>query len=245
MNINNYTSKLKSFSQPPIKVNQLLNSMESAYKFKTFKKNIKFKRFNRGLTRFIINRKKYILRKKRTTLIFKTYHAGYWTSFYKVTKQAYRFYQMQNILGLMMSLTNVRYMNRVGTQGLEQQKETNLNTTSISKKLVRKSVFFNKQVLSFLMVSKQGTYGVNFLSNNYTLQQNHFRFWNSGLLILGQTFYYPTSLLTKNSKADDQVLEELVLFARGSFFNGYIFSYLKAIRHILVYLTCLRYPKLS
>ena len=83
---------------------------------------------------------------------------------------------MQNILGLMMSLTNVRYMNRVGTQGLEQQKETNLNTTSISKKLVRKSVFFNKQVLSFLMVSKQGTYGVNFLSNNYTLQQNHFRF---------------------------------------------------------------------
>ena len=77
MNFNNNTSILKNFSQPLIKVNQLFSSMESVYKFKTFKKNIKFKRYNRGITRFIINRKKYVLRKKRTTLIFKTYHAGY------------------------------------------------------------------------------------------------------------------------------------------------------------------------
>ena len=77
MNVSNNTLILKSFTQSLIKVNKLFNSMESAYKFKTFKKNIKFKRYNRGITRFIINRKKYILRKKRTTLIFKTYHAGY------------------------------------------------------------------------------------------------------------------------------------------------------------------------
>ena len=83
---------------------------------------------------------------------------------------------MQNILSLIMFFTNLTYINRVGTQGLEQQKETNLNSASISKRLVKKSVFFNKQVLSFLMISRQGDYGVNFLTNNYTLQQNHFRF---------------------------------------------------------------------
>ena len=42
-------------------------SMKKIYKFKIFKKTTKFKRYNRGLTRFIINRKKYILRKKRTS----------------------------------------------------------------------------------------------------------------------------------------------------------------------------------
>lgn len=176
MNFNNNTSILKDFSQPLIKVNQLFSSMESVYKFKTFKKNIKFKRYNRGLTRFIINRKKYILRKKRTTLIFKTYHAGYWTAFYKVTKQAYRYYQMQNVLSLAIFFTNTTYINRVGMQGLEQHKETNLNSSALSKRLVKRSVFFNKQVLSFLLLSKQGSYGVSFLSNNYSIQQNHFRF---------------------------------------------------------------------
>lgn len=40
------------------------------YRFKTFKKNIRFLKHNRGLTKFIINRKKYILRKKRTSLQF-------------------------------------------------------------------------------------------------------------------------------------------------------------------------------
>ena len=83
---------------------------------------------------------------------------------------------MQNILGLMMFFTNVTYINRVGAQGLEQQKETNLNSTSISKRLVKRSVFFNKQILSFLVLSRQGNYGVSFLSNNYALQHSHFRF---------------------------------------------------------------------
>lgn len=77
MNVFNKISTFKTCNQPVLKLNQSFSLMENAYKFKTFKKNIKFKRFNRGLTRFIINRKKYILRKKRTTFIFKTYHAGY------------------------------------------------------------------------------------------------------------------------------------------------------------------------
>ena len=47
-----------------------LNSILKVYRFKLFKKTMKFKRYNRGLTRFIINRKKYILRKKRTSLQF-------------------------------------------------------------------------------------------------------------------------------------------------------------------------------
>ena len=76
MNINNNLA-LSSFDVPILRVNRMFNHAEKAYKFKLFKKNIKFKRFNRGLTRFIINRRKYILRKKRTIFIFQTYHVGH------------------------------------------------------------------------------------------------------------------------------------------------------------------------
>lgn len=44
--------------------------MNKVYKFKIFKKTTKFKKYNKGLTRFIINRKKYILRKKKTSYAF-------------------------------------------------------------------------------------------------------------------------------------------------------------------------------
>ena len=44
--------------------------VNKVYRFKTFKKNIRFLKHNRGLTKFIINRKKYVLRKKRTSLQF-------------------------------------------------------------------------------------------------------------------------------------------------------------------------------
>ena len=47
--------------------NVFLSSMTRVYRFKLFKKTTKFKRYNRGITKFIINRKKYILRKKRTS----------------------------------------------------------------------------------------------------------------------------------------------------------------------------------
>ena len=42
----------------------------SIYNFKAFKKNIKFKKYNYGITKFIKNRKKYVLRKKVTNYVF-------------------------------------------------------------------------------------------------------------------------------------------------------------------------------
>ena len=76
MNINN-NLLLYNFNTSIGHTNKIFNHAEQAYKFKFFKKNIKFKRFNRGLTRFIINRRKYILRKKRTIFIFQTYYVGF------------------------------------------------------------------------------------------------------------------------------------------------------------------------
>lgn len=41
----------------------------SLYEFKTFKKNLRFKKYNLGITKFIKNRKKYFVRKRRTSNI--------------------------------------------------------------------------------------------------------------------------------------------------------------------------------
>jgi hypothetical protein len=39
--------------------------LKNSYRYKVFKKNLKFKKLNRGITKFIINRKKYLKRKKK------------------------------------------------------------------------------------------------------------------------------------------------------------------------------------
>ena len=58
------------FLNEPFNKKDIICITKKVYKFKTFKKNIRFLKHNRGLTKFIINRKKYILRKKRTSLQF-------------------------------------------------------------------------------------------------------------------------------------------------------------------------------
>ncbi len=58
--------------------------------FKTFKKNLKFKKYNLGITRYIKNRRKYYLRKKTTNNIDILYIITNWTKIYKNYKQINR-----------------------------------------------------------------------------------------------------------------------------------------------------------
>ena len=44
-----------------------IGSLIKVYEFKSFKRNLKFKKYNIGVTRFIKNRKKYITRKRFTS----------------------------------------------------------------------------------------------------------------------------------------------------------------------------------
>ena len=123
-------------------------SMNHAYKFKVFKKTTKFKKYNRGLTRFIHNRKKNILRKKRSSLQFMSYIVNFWTKYYTALRNSTRFYQSLNILPYTSTLTSLAFTQKFYTKDLYQASTSiwgyNYNTASISKKFFFNKALFNR-----------------------------------------------------------------------------------------------------
>lgn len=67
------------------------------YNFKAFKKNLRFKKYNIGITKFIKNRKKYFTRKRKTSNIINYIYLYKWSKLYILKKQIYRFTQLQNL----------------------------------------------------------------------------------------------------------------------------------------------------
>ena len=125
-----------------------MNRINHAYKFKVFKKTTKFKRYNRGLTRFIHNRKKNILRKKRSSLQFMSHVVNFWTKYYAVLRNSMRFYQSLNILNYTSTLTSLAFTQKFYVKDLYQAGASiwnyNYNTASISKKFFFNKTLFNR-----------------------------------------------------------------------------------------------------
>ena len=87
-------------------------SIKKVYKFKIFKKTTKFKRYNRGLTRFIINRKKYILRKKRTSLQLMFNLSFFWSKSYMLLRHTNRYSQLLSSLSHSLTLSSIEFTNK-------------------------------------------------------------------------------------------------------------------------------------
>ena len=66
--------------------------LKNTYRYKVFKKNLKFKKLNRGITKFIINRKKYLKRKKKTNLVLYYQVALFWSKLYSKKKGVFLFF---------------------------------------------------------------------------------------------------------------------------------------------------------
>lgn len=106
----------------------------SLYEFKTFKKNLRFKKYNLGITKFIKNRKKYFVRKRRTSNIINYIYMYTWAKFYVISKQNYRHIQLQN-------LSNCAFISRTTVSDLNTSKLNNSLTINFSR--ISKNIFFN------------------------------------------------------------------------------------------------------
>ena len=148
------------------------------YRFKTFKKNIRFLKHNRGLTKFIINRKKYILRKKRTSLQFIAGITWFWTKFYAVSRQNARFFQSFNILNYSLTLSDAGFSYKISYKALLDKLHFNgINFGSLTKRIFwnnslyilsnsfsYRSVFFNTQV-GFMSFSAPKIFDKNIINS--------------------------------------------------------------------------------
>lgn len=111
------------------------------YNFKSFKKNLRFKKIGRGVTKFIKNRKKYFIRKRRTSNAFDYTYLYIWSKIYILHKQLIRYTQLLYSGSISFSSTNLFCIYRLnkmapGKLGFNSLKSLSFSTTS-------KNVFFN------------------------------------------------------------------------------------------------------
>ena len=133
-----------------------------------------------------------------------------------------------------MVFTDIAFLNASSQQTFSKSHPTSFNSSAVSKKLLKKSVFFNKYSQSLLDVTKDGIHGICFLNNDLEFYQNHFRFASAGLVHIKDSFYYPTQAFIKSPRANLLLINELHSVSRGDFIFMRILNMLKLLRRILI-----------
>ncbi len=143
--------------------NVQLKLMSKMYKFKVFKKTTKFRKYDRGLSRFIINRKKYIVRKKRTSLQLTFNSTFFWTKYYMSLRHYARFTQALNTSAYHLTLPSKQFTKRVTMKNM-----TELSSDSVelhySFATIKKKILWNNS----LYIPKTA-HGLNPSSSNSTV----------------------------------------------------------------------------
>lgn len=165
--------------------NNSLIVMNKVYKFKIFKKTTKFKRYNRGLTRFIINRKKYILRKKRTTYQLMLHFSFFWSKFYMTLRHMNRYSQLLGSLNYSLTLSDIQFTNKSFKKYLNSASSNDYKPTYVSfsiKKafLLNKSLYALKNIQGSEVLYKQSRVGLLLLNKEPSKFDD---ILNSGVLV--------------------------------------------------------------
>lgn len=186
----------------------------SLHKFKIFRKTTKFKRYNRWGTRFILNRKKYILRKRRTMLITNFSLISFWSSIYKKQKQYNRYHQSLNILPLTLSLSNRNYFeilisriftnyNMGATPGSSVANYNFFNCFFISKSIALNNAIFSHRVPKyFYLLFKNSCLGFFSTAN---ASPKHVSNLNLGVLV-NKNLFYSAEFCNKTLKKNESTL---------------------------------------
>ena len=152
-------------------INKNFKKISQIYVFKSFRKNLKFKKYKTGLTSFVINRKKYFLRKRKTNFLVKVNISSIWGKNYLKYKQVNRFIQFINITKYTLFFINLNFFKKKFSP-----KDLTINISTISKKIYYSLPFINfKSLVSknnsnrFLLVN------LNFLEKE-TLNLGQFSF---------------------------------------------------------------------
>lgn len=126
-------------------------SNKKVHSFKVFKRSTKFKRYNRGHTKFVLNRKKYTLRKKITTSYTKFKVPLSWSIYFSKKRQLTRFYQYYFILDYNMSLANQSILLNLRNSIDQNQASLGFNFSFLTKNILRNSSLFPTKVFLNLL----------------------------------------------------------------------------------------------
>ena len=164
---------------------------KSVYVFKMFKKTTKFKRFRKYKTGFIMNRKKYILRRKvsRFQVLFNSAYA--WTFLYRRYRHTTRFLQNVNWMSASLTFSYGAYVATACTSTYYRPLTCVIpNFTAASKKIFFNHTFFRQPNEYFLRVLSGATH-VGFI-NADCRDLDFLDVTQSGIFIHDLTFLTPS-----------------------------------------------------
>ena len=203
-----------------------LNS-KKLYLFRSFKKNIKFKRFNRGLTRFIKNRKKFMLRRKRNSLLSHGYIVHFWTKSYSKYRQFARFYQSYNSFRFTLNSPSALYSQSV----IQNITLTTPNTLYMNSLGISKRLLYNNseiRITGKLWNDKILSAGnLNFIM--FSTTDNLLKTFDVGSIFSDSHFYTTTLLSNNNSVIQYKNLSNIFL--------NKVLTLVKALNKILMVIT--------
>ena len=120
-----------------------------------FKRSTKFKRYNRGITKFVMNRRKYIVRKRVANEISKFLIPLFWSKYFSTKRQFTRFFQLLFIVPFTLPLVSQELVKNsletlVANKSFTALSALSVNTASLTKSLLRnKSLFIPQMMTSF------------------------------------------------------------------------------------------------
>lgn len=121
------------------------NSLLKVYQFKSFKKNLRFKRLGKGVTKFLKTRKKYFFKKRQTSNIFDYIYMYTWGKSYMLSRQFVRYSQLLQISSI--GFNSIKFLCDLRTKVLlsDSLKIIFFNFSTMSKKLFFNNTYFFKK----------------------------------------------------------------------------------------------------
>ena len=117
----------------------LFPAVKDVYLFKVFKKTTRFKKYRKYQTGFVMNRRRYMIRKKRTRFQYLFNSAAAWGGVYRRVRQVTRFLQNVNILNVMLTFSCANFLRKTCISTFYKKRSSPIpNFSSVAK-----TIFFN------------------------------------------------------------------------------------------------------
>lgn len=122
----------------------LFPAVKDVYLFKVFKKTTRFKKYKKYQTGFVMNRRRYMIRKKRTRFQYLFNSAAAWGGVYRRVRQVVRFLQNVCILNSTLTFSCTDFLKKMGISTFYKPRTSPIpNFSSVAK-----TIFFNTSLFS-------------------------------------------------------------------------------------------------
>lgn len=209
-----------------------IKSFIKIYKFKIFKKTTRFKKHSVGLTKYIINRKKYHNRKKRSTNLLNYYISNNWSLNYRKKAQFVRYAQTLYLFDKSSAVINVNYVSKK-TLSLPN---VYINTTCITKSLIYTKILFGlKKPAPINLLNKNANTGYVY-KNSISKVNDFYKIQPFNNLVYGATYFKePPTPAPANIKSLFNSLISL-FFRRSMVFLSTLYAILIKLSVLCLYL---------